>query len=133
MSAQNFGTDVRFLEESTRQEGFDVPLIFRVALSGDLISPDGLASLGENHRLTASVEAVSTNDFSERFHVGAEYWFGQLFALRAGYRFNYAEGNVSLGFGLNVPVANNAIRLDYAYVDYEFLDAPHRLSLTIGL
>jgi hypothetical protein len=133
MSAQNFGTDVKFLEESTRTEGFDVPLIFRVGFSGDLIGPDGLAAMGETHRLTASIEAVSTNDFSERFHVGGEYWFGNLLAFRGGYRFNYDEGNFSAGFGLNAPLADTALRLDYTYVAYEFLDAPHRFTLSLAL
>lgn len=134
MSAQNFGGNVKFLEQSTRVEGYDIPLIFRIGLSGDLINDsNAFISAGSGQRLTASLEAISTNDFSERFHLGAEYWFEELIALRGGYRFNYAEGNLSAGFGLKSRAGNVGIRLDYAYVDYEFLDSPHRLSLTLDL
>ncbi|HUF08339.1 MAG TPA: PorV/PorQ family protein [Rhodothermales bacterium] len=134
MSAQNFGTDVRFLEENTTGDGFDIPLMFRIGLSGDLINPsNAFMSMGGTHRLTASVEALSTNDFSERFHVGAEYWFGEVVALRGGYRFNYDEGNLSTGFGLQSRLSDVGVRFDYAYVDYEFLDSPHRFSLSVEL
>ena len=134
MSAQNFGSNVKFLKETTRVEGYDIPVIFRIGLSGDLLSAsDAFLSAGAEHRLTVSLEAISTNDFSERFHVGAEYWFEDLIALRGGYRFNYAEGNLSAGFGLKSRASNVGFRLDYAYVDYEFLDSPHRLSLTLDL
>ncbi len=134
MSAQNFGGSVDYLGEvSSRSEGFDVPLVFRIGLSADLVNgQNAFVTLGPLHRVVVSAEAINTNDFSERLHFGAEYWFNDLLALRGGYRFNYAEGNLSLGFGLNVGVGDFAARLDYGYVQYDFLDAPHRFSLSFA-
>jgi hypothetical protein len=85
------------------------------------------------HRVVGSVEAVNTNDFSERLHLGAEYVYNDLFAVRGGYRINYAEGNLSLGAGLTPPpVSGVRMRFDYAYVGYEFLSAPHRLTVAFA-
>ena len=83
--------------------------------------------IGRGMREEISVK--NTNDFSERLHVGLEYTFDDLFALRGGYRVNYAEGNWSVGAGLTPTVGAMRMRLDYAYVGYEFLTAPHRLSV----
>ena len=133
MSAQNFGGSVKWLGESSQQEGFDIPLVFRIGISANVFSgtQNAFANIGSPHQLAISAEAINTNDFSERFHFGAEYLFYDFLAFRGGYRFNYAEGNVSLGFGLNTRLSGLGVRLDYAYVDYEFLEAPHRLTMAV--
>jgi hypothetical protein len=134
MSAQNFGGAVEFLEEGSQAESFDLPIIFRIGLSMNLLSPDGnaLGSLGSGHAIRMGVEAINTNDFNERFHVGGEYTFNDFLAVRAGYRMNYEEGNLALGFGVAPEISGMEVRVDYAYVGYEFLDAPHRFSLTLA-
>jgi hypothetical protein len=131
MSAQNLGGSVSWRADSLtdRTEGYDLPLVFRVGVSGALVGPDALVQMDGPHRVAAAVEAINTNDFSERLHLGLEYTFSDLFALRGGYRLNYAEGNWSVGAGLTPTVGDLRLRLDYAYVGYEFLDAPHRLSV----
>lgn len=134
MSAQNFGGAVEYLEQGSQSEAFDLPIIFRIGLSGNLISgsESALVDMGSGHRLRVGFEAINTNDFSERLHVGGEYLFGDLLALRGGYRFNYAEGNLSLGFGISPSVGDFEARVDYSYVQYDFLSAPHRFSLTLA-
>ena len=134
MSAQNFGGAVEFLEEGSQAESFDLPIVFRIGLSMNLLSPDGngLGTLGSGHVLRMGVEAINTNDYNERFHVGGEYTFNDFLAVRAGYRMNYAEGNLALGFGISPEISGMEVRVDYAYVGYEFLDAPHRFSLTLA-
>lgn len=134
MSAQNFGGGVEFLEEGSQTESFDLPIIFRIGMSLNLLSPhgDALASMGGNHFLRLGVEAINTNDFNERFHVGGEYTFNDFLALRGGYRMNYAEGNLAMGFGIAPRISGMEVRIDYAYVSYSFLDAPHRFSLTLA-
>lgn len=131
MSAQNLSGVVSWRPDSLtdRTEGYDLPLVFRVGVSGALVGPDAFVQMGGPHRLVAAVEAINTNDFSERLHVGLEYTFNDLFALRGGYRLNYAEGNWSVGAGLTPTVGAMRMRVDYAYVGYEFLTAPHRLSV----
>lgn len=135
MAAQNFGGSVHFLdEEQTDSEtGYDMPLVFRIGVAGNILGSDALVEMFGPHRLVASLEAINTNDFSERLHVGAEYVFDDLLAVRAGYRLNYAEGNWSVGLGFSPPqVGGVRLRADYAYVGYEFLTAPHRFTVSLA-
>jgi hypothetical protein len=137
MSFQNFGGTVKFLDVGLKQEGYDLPLIFRLGMSIDLVSGgDAFISGGNDHRLSLAVDALNTNDFGDRYNIGAEYCFKgfgdlTLFA-RTGYRFNYEEGRLSLGAGLEQKLSGMAIRVDYSYVSYEFLESPSRLTLTMA-
>lgn len=131
MSAQNFGESVKWLESSDREEGYDIPLVFRIGTSMNLVSQDdGLVDFGENHKVVLDVDAIHTNDYSERLHIGAEYWFWNFMAIRTGYKFNYAEGNWSFGFGIEQVSEVVGIRLDYAYVNFKYLESPHRISVS---
>jgi hypothetical protein len=134
MAAQNYAEGIRFgSEEEGFEEAFDIPLLFRVGLSGTLAGPDGFIGLPGANQVTASVEALNSNDYGERLHFGLEYVFSDLLALRGGYRLNYAEGNWSVGAGVTPPPMGGArVRLDYAYVGYEFLTAPHRFSVALA-
>jgi hypothetical protein len=133
MSAQNFSGSVRWLgDDSDRTEGYDIPLVFRIGLATNLLGDDAFFNTGGAHRVVLSAEAINTNDFSERLHFGAEYQFGEILLLRGGYRINYEEGNLALGVGLAPTVGDLQVRIDYAYVAYEFLYAPHRLTLSLS-
>ncbi len=137
MSFQNFGNSVKFLEFGEQQEGYDLPLVFRIGASIDLISPgDAFINLGDAHRFTLAMDAVNSNDYGDRYNAGAEYSFlnfaGFDLSLRGGYRFNYTEGKLSLGAGIQGELSGLRMRLDYSYVSYEFLDSPSRLTLTLA-
>ncbi len=133
MAAQNFAGSVKWLERSDREEGYDIPLVYRVGASiGLLGATDAFVDAGGEHRFEMNVDAIHTNDYAERLHVGGEYRFSDLLALRGGYRFNYEEGNWSFGFGLNYEFSGMEVQTDYAYVSYEFLDTPHRLTVSLG-
>lgn len=132
MSFQNFGESVKFLEQSAREEGYDLPLVFRLGASLDLIREhEGFIALGPDHRVVLSFEALNTNDYGERYHVGAEYSFMDFIYLRGGYRFNYAEGNLSVGVGVEKQLSAFRVAVDYSFVSYEFLESPHRVTLRI--
>lgn len=136
MSVQNFGGAVSWLDEdqTDRQNGYDLPLTFRVGVSTNLVgNENAFIGVGGPHEVTFSVESINTNDYSERWHFGAEYSFADLLTLRGGYRMNYEEGNWAAGFGLSPRFSSMEVRIDYAYVAYKYLDAPHRLSLTLAL
>jgi hypothetical protein len=133
MSAQNFGKSVEFLSVGSREEGYDIPLLFTIGASVDVINPgDAFFNAGESQRLTLAVETVNSNDYGERWHVGAEYGFMGFLFLRGGYRFNYEDGNLSLGLGLQKKFGDLDLRVDYSYVGYEFLSSPQRVTLTVG-
>jgi len=134
MSAQNFARPARWLLTGQEtDQSFDVPLLFRVGWSIDLLGGENLLLGGRASRqkLSVNMDAIHSNDYAERLHMGAEYILLDLLALRAGYRFNYSEGNLSLGGGLKVESRSLQMRVDYAFVDYDFLDSPHRLSLSV--
>ncbi|OGB67156.1 MAG: hypothetical protein A2Y94_11825 [Caldithrix sp. RBG_13_44_9] len=135
MAAQNFaGRSVNWLEVSDREEGYDIPLLFKVGVAMDVFAgQDALFNFGEAHEFQLSFDAVNSNDYGERYLVGGEYWFHKLFALRCGYRFNYEEGNFAAGFGLQSRISGVGFQLDYAYVNYQYLDTPHRFSVLFSL
>lgn len=133
MSAQNFGGSVKWLDVSDREEGYDIPLIFRIGTSANLISPgNGFVDFGEAHRLRINLDAIHTNDYIGRFHLGGEYEFSEFLSLRGGYRFNYDEGNLALGLGLNQSIGGLHLRFDYAYVSFQYLDSPHRFTVSMA-
>lgn len=134
MSAQNFATgSAQWLEASDRVEGYDIPLLFRIGASVELAgNAESFMRIGNDHHFWLSAEAINSNDYGERLHFGGEYAFGDFLSLRAGYRINYEEGNWSFGFGLHPRVSNFDVRVDYAYVSYEFLDSPHRLTASLA-
>jgi hypothetical protein len=135
MSAQHYargGASWLEPDSDSGSRGHDIPLVFRVGLASSLIGPGTVFDIGPLHHLMMSLESVNTNDLGERFHVGAEYTFANFLMLRGGYKFGHDDGSASLGFGLHTGLGGTALRFDYAYVNYEFLNSPHRLTLTMG-
>jgi len=82
------------------------------------------------HRFALNMDAIHSNDYAERLHVGGEYVLHNLIALRGGYRFNYEEGNLSFGAGFQYNTGGVGVKIDYAYVTYDFLDNPHRFTMS---
>lgn len=133
MSAQNFSKSVNFLQVGSRKEGYDVPLLFSIGASIALIKPaDAFITAGESNQFTIALETVNSNDYGERWHVGGEYVFADFLSLRAGYRFNYDDGNTSFGVGVHKQIGDMDVRVDYSYVSYQYLTSPQRVSLLIG-
>ena len=134
MSAQNFAGSVKYISSGSQDvEGYDIPLLFRIGASIDLVSGgDAFLNAGPDHRLMLGVETVNSNDYGERWHVGGEYSFRDFISLRGGYRFNYDEGNLSFGIGLQQKISDMMLKLDYSYVSYEHLESPHRVTLTFA-
>ncbi len=134
-SAQNFSTPARWLNTlEEEQQSFDLPLIYRIGTSIDLLGGSDLLLGGDplKQKLTFNIDAIHSNDYAERLHLGMEYWFLNMFALRGGYKFNYDEGNLSFGAGFNYDSGFANLRVDYAYVNYDFLKSPHRFSVIMS-
>ena len=135
MSAQNFSSEARWLYTlEEEQQNYELPLSYRIGVSIDLIGGEDLLLGGDPklHKLKFSADAIHLNDYSERVNIGAEYVFLNTFALRGGYKINYDEGNLSFGFGVQQEIADYFLKFDYAYVNYDFLDSPHRFTLTFS-
>ncbi|HSR17698.1 MAG TPA: hypothetical protein VLM39_06345, partial [Ignavibacteriaceae bacterium] len=116
------------------QQSYEIPLIYRLGVSIDIIGGKELFLGGnpDQHLVTFNADAIHTNDYKERLHLGMEYTFYNILSLRGGYRLNYEEGNLSFGAGLNYAMNNFRIRFDYAYVSYDFLQSPHRFTVSLG-
>src|SRR5690554_5665671 len=135
MSAQNFSTQARFFETGIEeQQSYEIPLVYRLGISIDLLGGEELFLGGDpgQHTLSVSADAIHTNDYKERLHLGMEYQFYNMLFIRGGYKFNYEEGNVSVGAGFNYNISGIMFKFDYAYVSYDFLQSPHRFTVTLG-
>lgn len=61
------------------------------------------------------------------YGLGAEWWVGNILALRAGYKATHTIATITAGIGLKF----EKIYLDYAYVPYGGIGRTHRVSLKI--
>lgn len=122
MSYRNFGKRVTYAFES-----FNLPTIFKLSIAMNVLS---IFQNMHDHELQIAVSAINPYDGGERVHIGSEYVFKGLLALRAGYRTNVDTGAFSVGFGL-LPGAITGINLmiDYAYSDADnIFGSIHRFS-----
>lgn len=118
LAIQNIGTSMKFAEKE-----FSLPFNIKT----------GVAYKGiKNATIALDVNLSSDNKTS--YHLGGEYWIGNILALRAGYnsrisgnrlgKFSLGEG-INVGFGVNFKVA----QFDAAYVSYGDLGGTYRVSL----
>ncbi len=105
---------------------FSPPIAFRIGVAGELYQ-------SKQHKLTTSVQLNHPNDNSENLNFGAEYWFGNIMALRAGYTSNRVDRDISLGGGINIPVGGGGLRIDYSYANYGRLGFVNQYSMHILL
>ena len=110
---------------------FDLPLMFRVGVSMDVLKGMG------NSNLLLSVDALHPSDDVESVNGGVEYVFNNLISLRGGYKGGFAkdfEGGFNFGGGLRYQMdAALTFRLDYSYVDFGILKAVHNFSIGLEL
>jgi len=148
-SIQNFGPDFRFdvdddqdgkinedkldgidndgdglRDEDTEEAGVPLPTAFKFGVSMPIMRS------GDNS-LVINAEIVHPNDNKENYNIGAEYWYGGMFALRGGYSMNMDAGDgLFAGAGFKLDLADiGAVNLDYAFADMGLLDIVHRASI----
>jgi len=125
MTLQNFSQEKKY-----RYETFPLPLTFKFGMAMNVLS---LFLEDEAHNFTVSIDAVHPRDYSERLHFGGEYSLNQIVFLRAGYKTNHDEEDLSLGVGLKVKVQNMNAMIDYSYINFEHFDAVHAFSFNFSL
>jgi hypothetical protein len=116
ITGQNLGTKIRFEEE-----GDTLPLTVRAGASYQM-------DFKKEHRLTISAETVKPNDNGFRGSGGMEYWYREIFALRAGYKIGYDIDPFTCGVGF----AWKNFQVDYGWgmLDTRMGDN-HRVSFTV--
>ncbi len=129
-AVQNFGADVEYAKES-----HPVPLLFRLGMGADLIGVDGLVYRNNgNSRLSLAGDIFHPNDYAQQIHLGMEYEFAGLFALRGGYKFNYDYDGLTLGAGFKYALEAVRLSVDYSYGDMgTYLGYVQRISIGIAL
>ena len=124
-SVQNFGGNVTYAKQSS-----PVPLLFRWGVAADVIGKDALLSTDEENRLGLAFDLYQPNDYEQQEHVGAEYEYAGVLALRAGYKFNYDYEGLTVGGGVKQAVGSVKLSLDYSYGSIgTYLGSVHRISL----
>ena len=115
IAGQNLGTKIKFEEE-----GDSLPLTVRAGAAYQM-------DFKQEHRLTISTEAVKPNDGDFKGSGGMEYWYREIFALRAGYKVGYDLDSFTCGVGF---VWKN-FQLDYGWgMSTSKMGDNHRFSLT---
>lgn len=124
MALANFGPDMKFIEEP-----YPLPIDFRFGTSIDVVNT-------ASSQLTFAVQGSHPNDNLEKYNFGLEYWYNNMFAIRAGKKFNYdyydeseTFGGMTFGAGARLMVSDYQLALDYAYQDLGWLDSVNRFSL----
>jgi len=109
-----------------RTSSWSLPLNFRVGLSFDVLK-------NETSSLLLASDFNHPTDADERINVGGEYAFRNRLFLRGGYKFNYDEESFTLGGGLNLPITNYNLILDYSFNEFGILGETHRFSVGFRL
>jgi hypothetical protein len=128
-SVQNFGADVKYAIESN-----PVPLLFRFGIAADIIGTDALLFLQENNRLSLAFDIFQPNDYAQQAHLGVEYEFEGILALRGGYKFNYDYEGLTFGGGVKHKFGTVLLSLDYSYGSIgTYLGNGQRISIGAAL
>ena len=122
---QNFSTEMKYWREE-----FKMPLILRMGLAMDLAKV--FLPNEKKFEINTSIDVLHPNDYTERLHIGTEFVYAKMIAIRAGYKFNYDVENFSFGLGFNFKIQNFGASIDYAYTNTQYFSGINRFSLRIG-
>ncbi|HQV30372.1 MAG TPA: PorV/PorQ family protein [Calditrichia bacterium] len=95
-------------------------------------------SISESNSILFSGNFQNNNFGSDEVHLGVEYAFNNLIALRGGYLLADnlpAEEQVytfALGFGLQTMMGGTELKFDYAFRDAQYFNGSNLFSLTLG-
>lgn len=125
MTAQNFAPEIKYYEEN-----FEIPLLFRMGVSMDLMD---FTTIDKNvHSLLLNVSAERPRDFAENIRVGAEYTIMNTLSLRAGYSYPATEQTVNLGAGVKTNISGFGIGADYAYSEFGIFGRVNRMAVNLS-
>jgi hypothetical protein len=117
MSVRNFSEEIEYAEE-----GFQLPLVFTIGISMNLMDVVKIGSL--NQSAVLSVDATHDRSHPEQLKIGLDYRPVDILSLRGGYVFNNDEDDVTFGIG----VSQFGFALDYAYTPFGAFDNVQRVT-----
>jgi hypothetical protein len=118
MSIRNFSQEMKYAYEN-----FQLPLVFTLGISMDLMDVIGKGNLDQS--LNMSIDASHYRDHPEQMKIGLEYQVVKSVALRCGYATNVDEGS---GWSFGVGVSQVGFTFDYAYTPYGVFDKVQRMT-----
>lgn len=104
---------------------YNLPIIFRAGISGDVIKSD------VNH-LRVAADFNTLTDVPEQFALGAEYVWNDFLAFRAGYVLGHDQLGFSGGVGLKYFGGGFGGQVDYAITPTTNLGLLNRLSVSLN-
>lgn len=114
------------INASLKTDDFDLPLMFRVGVSMDVLKGIG------NSNLILALDALHPNDDVESMNVGCEYVLNDMFFLRAGYKSLFSkdsEEGISFGAGLQYTISMATLKIDYGFKDFGILKEVQMFNL----
>ncbi|RMH66243.1 MAG: hypothetical protein D6677_00625 [Calditrichaeota bacterium] len=110
-------------------DAFDMPLRLQIGLSRDF-------RIGESQKVLLAVDAGFPSDNTQYMNMGAEWSWGDLVFLRAGFKSLFLkdrEEGLTLGAAVKYQsVGYMAFALDYAYQQLRFLGDVHTFGINVG-
>ena len=122
MSVKHFSQEIEY-----EQEGFQLPLVFTMGISMDLM--DVIPVDGFDQSLYLSVDATHYRAHPEQLLIGLDYRILNLLSIRGGYISNNDEENFTFGVG----VSQFGIHFDYAYTPFGVFDKVQRMTIRFSL
>lgn len=117
VALQNVGTEITYDEE-----GDPLPLTVRVGGAYGV-------EVAAKHAVTLGADVVKANDADAAVHVGGEYWYDGMLAVRVGYKAGYELESLTAGIG----VRYDKLQLDYAFGLVQELNSTHKVTLSFKL
>jgi len=118
MSVRNFSEEVKY-----EQEGFQLPLTFRIGISMNLM--DFFDQYAEKHAVLLAIDAVHPRAHNEFISFGVDYTLLKMFSLRAGYTSSQDEYAVTYGIGIR----QFGLSFDYAYIPFGVFNDVQKISI----
>lgn len=122
MSVRNFSKEIKYVEE-----GFQLPLVFNLGISMNLI--DFINNPPFDQSLYLAVDASHYRSHGEQVKVGLDYLMMNMLSLRGGYVSNADESGITFGVG----VAYMGLAFDYAYTPFGVFDNVKRMTVRFSL
>jgi hypothetical protein len=121
MSVRNFAQEVKYIRES-----FELPLVFTLGISADLM--DWLPEAGFDQSAVLSIDAKHDRSHAEQVCVGLDYRVLRLLSGRIGYISQNDENAMTYGVGLSWA----GVTVDYAYAPYGIFDGVQRVTVRLS-
>ena len=122
MSVRNFSKEIKYVEE-----GFQLPLVFSLGISMDLM--DFMEDLSGDHSLYISIDASHYRSHPEQIKVGLDYRIRNTLSLRGGYISNNYESGFSFGAGISYSKTS----FDFAYTPFGLFGTVQRMTARFSL